>query len=101
LAATALLAPAQAGAGDGVGWNDLRPPNAAEENPLERLTPQQVDWIGEIASGRLIQPRVRTIAAEASGRHEMLSAAQPAQGMDAEERLRRRDALIAPRRKRR
>jgi len=98
LLAVALVAPAPASADDRVGWNDLRAPVAAERNPFERLTARQVDWISEIARGRMMQVRGRTVTGESAARHDMLAAALAAQGLDAEELLRQRDALIEQRR---
>jgi hypothetical protein len=79
-------------------WDSLRPAVAPVDNPFERLTPQQTDWITEIALGRLMQARGRPASAEASARQAALSTRLAAEGLDAEELLRQRDALIAQRR---
>jgi hypothetical protein len=87
-----------AAASDTLDWDNLRPAAAAADNPFERLTPQQTDWITEIALGRLMQGRSRPFGVEASARQAALSAALAAEGLDAEELLRQRDAVIAQRR---
>ncbi len=96
--AGALLATTPAAAIDRLDWDSLRPAAAPVDNPFERLTPQQTDWITEIALGRLMQARGRPVSAEAVARQAALSAALAAEGMDAEELLRQRDAVIAQRR---
>jgi len=96
--AGALVAATQAAASDKLDWNSLRPAAAAAHNPFERLSPQQTDWITEIARGRLMQARGLPVGAEATARQLALSAALAAEGLDAEELLRQRDALIAQRR---
>jgi len=96
--AGALVAATPATAIDTLDWDSLRPAVAPADNPFERLTPQQTDWITEIALGRLMQARGRPVGAEASARQAALSAALAAEGLDAEELLRQRDALIAQRR---
>jgi hypothetical protein len=87
-----------AAASDSLDWDSLRPAAVPADNPFERLTPQQADWITEIALGRLMQARGRPVGAEASARQAALSAALAAEGLDAEELLRQTDALIAQRR---
>jgi hypothetical protein len=94
----ALLAATPAAASDKLDWNDLRPAAAPAHNPFERLSPQQTDWITEIARGRLMQARGLPVGAEATARQMALSAALAAEGLDAEELLRQRDAVIAQRR---
>jgi len=96
--AGALVAATPAAASDTLDWNSLRPASASADNPFERLTPQQTDWITEIARGRLTQARGLPVGAEATARQMALSAALAAEGLDAEELLRQRDALIAQRR---
>jgi hypothetical protein len=96
--AGALVAAAPAAASDTLDWTSLRPTSAAADNPFERLTPQQTDWITEIARGRLMQARGLPVGAEATARQMALSAALAAEGLDAEDLLRQRDALIAQRR---
>jgi hypothetical protein len=96
--AGALVAATPAAASDTLDWNSLRPAAAAEDNPFKRLSPQQTDWITEIARGRLMKARGLPVGAEAKGRHMALSAALAAEGLDADELLRQRDALIAQRR---
>jgi hypothetical protein len=93
-----LVAATPAAASDTLDWDNLRPAAAAAHNPFERLTPQQTDWITEIARGRLMQARGRPVSTEAAARQEALSAALAAEGLDAEELLRQRDAVIAQRR---
>lgn len=93
-----LVAATPAAASDRLDWDNLRPAAAAADNPFERLTAQQTDWITEIARGRLMQARGRPGSTEAAAREEALSAALAAEGLDAEELLRQRDALIAQRR---
>ena len=96
--AGALVAATPAAASDKLDWNSLRPASASADNPFERLSPQQTDWITEIVKGRLMQARGRPVGAEATARQMALSAALAAEGLDAEELLRQRDALIAQRR---
>ncbi len=96
--AGALVAATPAAASDTLDWNSLRPAAAAADNPFERLTPQQTEWITEIAKGRLMQARGLSVGAEASARQAALTAALAAEGLDAEDLLRQRDALIAQRR---
>jgi len=96
--AGALVAATPAAARDKLDWNSLRPASASADNPFERLSPQQTDWITEIVKGRLMQARGRPVGAEATARQMALSAALAAGGLDAEELLRQRDALIAQRR---
>jgi hypothetical protein len=96
--AGALVAATPAAANDKLDWNSLRPASASADNPFERLSPQQTDWITEIVKGRLMQARGRPASAEATARQMALSAALAAEGLDAEELLRQRDALIAQRR---
>jgi len=98
LLAVELFAPVHALADERLGWDDLRPARAAENNPFERLSAQQVECISEIALGRLMQARSRIVTAEAATRHHTLSAALAAPGLDAEELLRQRNALIEQRR---
>jgi hypothetical protein len=86
-----------AAATDTLDWDSLRPAAASADNPFERLTAQQTDWIREIALGRLMQAWGRPVGADASARQVALSAALAAEGLDAEELLRQRDALIAQR----
>jgi hypothetical protein len=83
---------------DWLDWDGLRPAVAPVDNPFERLTPQQSDWITEIALGRMMQARGRPISPEAAARQAVLAAALAAEGLDAEQLLRQRDALIAQRR---
>jgi hypothetical protein len=96
--ASAVVATTPAAAADRLDWDSLRPAAAPADNPFERLTPQQTDWITEFALGRLMQARGRPVGAEALARQAALSAALAAQGLDAEELLRQRDAVIAQRR---
>ena len=96
--AGALVAATPAAASDTLDWNSLRPASASADNPFERLTPQQTDWITAIALGRLMQARGRPPSAEASARQAALSAALATEGLDAEGLLRQRDAVIAQRR---
>jgi len=96
--AGALVATTPAAAIDRLDWDSLRPAVAPADNPFERLTPQQTDWITEIALGRLMQARGRPVGAEASARQAALSAALATEGLDAEGLLRQRDAVIAQRR---
>jgi len=96
--AGALVAATPAAASDTLDWNSLRPAWAAADNPFERLTPQQTDWITEIARGRLMQARGLPVGAEATARQAALSAALAAEGLNSDELLRQRDALIAQRR---
>jgi len=96
--AGALVAATPAAASDKLDWNSLRPASASADNPFERLSPQQTDWITEIVKSRLMQARGRPVGAEATARQMALSAALAAEGLDAEELLRQRDALIAQRR---
>jgi hypothetical protein len=96
--AGALAAATPAAASDVLDWQSLRPAVAPADNPFERLTPQQTEWITEIARGRLIEERGRPADPESSARQAELSAALAAEGLDAEELLRQRDALIAQRR---
>jgi hypothetical protein len=96
--AGALVAATPAAAIDTLDWNNLRPASASADNPFERLSPQQTDWITEIARGRLMQARGLPVGAEATARQMAMSAALAAEGLDAEELLRQRDALIAQRR---
>ena len=98
LAGALMVATTPAAAIDRLDWNSLRPAATPGDNPFERLTPQQTDWITEIALGRLMQARGRSPSAEASARQAALSAALTAEGLDAEELLRQRDAVIAQRR---
>ena len=70
-----LVATTPAAATDKLDWNSLRPAAAPADNPFERLTPQQTDWITEIALGRLMQARGRPVSAEAAARRAALSAA--------------------------
>jgi hypothetical protein len=96
LATLPAASPAQAsGALD---WHSLRPAAAAAddppENPFARLTPQQTEWITEIALTRLMQARGRPVTPELTARQAALSASLAAEGLDAEGLLRRRDALI-------
>ena len=98
LAGVLMVATTPAAAIDRLDWDSLRPAAAPADNPFERLTPQQTDWITEIALGRLMQARGRPASAEASARQAALSAALAAEGLDAEELLRQRDAVIAQRR---
>jgi hypothetical protein len=83
-----------AAATDRLDWDSLRPAAAPADNPFERLTAQQIDWITAIAQGRLMQARGGSVNAEAAARQAALAA----EGLDAEELLRQRDALIAQRR---
>jgi hypothetical protein len=95
LAASPAISPAQAsGALD---WQSLRPAAAAADNPFARLTPQQTDWITEIALARLMQARGRPASNEVTARQAALSAALASEGLDAEALLRQRDALIEKR----
>jgi hypothetical protein len=96
--AGALVAATPAAAIDTLDWNSLRPASAAADNPFERLTLQQTDWITEIARGQLLQARGLPLDAEATARQVALSAALAAEGLDAEALLRQRDVLIAQRR---
>jgi hypothetical protein len=93
-----LVVTTPAAAIDALDWDRLRPAAAPVDNPFERLTAQQIDWITEIALGRLMQARGRPASAEASARQAVLSAALAYEGLDAEELLRQRDAVIAQRR---
>jgi len=95
--AAALAVATPAGATDRPGWESLRPAAPYVDNPFERLTPQQIDRITEIALGRLMQARGRPVGPDTVARHAALSAALAADGLDAEALLRRRDALIAQR----
>jgi hypothetical protein len=96
LAASPTVSRAQAG--DALDWQSLKPAAVAAEdpadNPFARLTPQQTEWITEIALTRLMQARGRPVTPELTARQAALSASLAAQGLDAEELLRRRDALI-------
>jgi hypothetical protein len=94
----ALVAATPTTASDTLDWDSLRPAAASADNPFERLSPQQTEWITEIARGRLMQARGLPVGAEAAARQMTLSAALAAEGLDAEELLRQRDALIAQRR---
>jgi hypothetical protein len=96
--AGALVATTPAAATDQLDWDSLRPAAAPADNPFERLTAQQTDWITAIAQGRLMQARGGPVGAEASARQAALSAALAAEGLDAEELLRQRDTVIAQRR---
>jgi hypothetical protein len=96
--AAASLATTPAAATDSLDWDSLRPAAAPVDNPFERLTPQQTDWITAIAKGRLMQARGGPASTDAGAREAALSAALAAEGLDAEELLRQRDALIAQRR---
>jgi len=96
--AGALVATLPAEASDELDWHSLRPAAAPADNPFERLTPQQTEWITEIALGRLMQARGRPVSAEAAARQAALAATLAAEGLDAEQLLRQRDALIAQRR---
>lgn len=87
-----------AAATDRLDWDSLRPAVAPADNPFDRLTPQQTDWITAIAQGRLMQARGGPFGAEAAARQTALSAALAAEGLDAEELLRQRDVVIAQRR---
>jgi hypothetical protein len=95
--AGAMLASMPAAALDRLDWDSLRPVAAPADNPFARLTAQQTDWITAIAQGRLMQARGWPVGAEAAARQAALSAALAAEGLDAEELLRQRDALIAQR----
>jgi hypothetical protein len=95
-AATAAANPAAAI--ERLDWDDLRPTAAPADNPFERLTPQQTDWITAIARGRLLQARGGLVSDDAAASQASLSAALAAEGVDAEALLRQRDALIAQRR---
>jgi hypothetical protein len=96
--AGALVATLPAEASDELDWHSLRPAAAPADNPFERLTPQQTDWITEIALGRLMQARGRPVSAEAAARQAALADTLAAEGLDAEQLLLQRDALIAQRR---
>jgi len=96
--AGALVATLPAEASNELDWHSLRPAAAPADNPFERLTPQQTDWITEIALGRLLQARGRPVSAEAAARQAALAATLAAEGLDAEQLLLQRDALIAQRR---
>lgn len=96
--AGALVVTTPAAAIDRLDWESLRPAAAPVDNPFERLTPQQTEWITEIALGRLMQARGRPVSAEAAARQAALAATLAAEGLDAEQLLRQRDALIAQRR---
>jgi hypothetical protein len=96
--AGALVATLPAEASDELDWHNLRPAAAPADNPFERLTPQQTERITEIALDRLMQARGRPVSAEAAARQAALVAALAAEGLDAEQLLRQRDALIAQRR---
>jgi hypothetical protein len=96
--AGAVVATTPAAATDRLDWNSLRPAATAADNPFERLSAQQIDWITAIAQGRLMQARGGPVSAEAAARQAALSSALAAEGLDAEELLRQRDALIAQRR---
>lgn len=96
--AGALVATLPAEASDELDWHSLRPAAAPADNPFDRLTPQQTEWITEIALGRLMQARGRPASAEAAARQAALAATLAAEGLDAEHLLRQRDALIAQRR---
>jgi hypothetical protein len=96
--AGAMAAATPAAASDVLDWQSLRPTVAPADNPFERLTPQQTEWITAIARGRLMEERGRPADPESSARQAELSAALAAEGLDAEELLRQRDALIAQRR---
>jgi hypothetical protein len=93
-----LMAATPAAASDRLDWDSLRPAAASADNPLERLTPQQTEWITEIALGRLMQARGRPASAQAAAREAALAATLAAEGLDAGQLLRQRDALIAQRR---
>lgn len=93
-----LVATTPSAASDTLDWDSLRPAAAAADNPFDRLTAQQIDWITAIAQGRLMQTLGGPAGAEAAARRVALSAALAAEGLDAEELLRLRDALIAQRR---
>jgi hypothetical protein len=95
--AGALVGTTPTAASDALDWHSLRPAAAVADNPFERLTPQQTDWITAIAQGRLMQARGWPVGVEAAARQAALSAALAAEGLDAEELLRQRDALIAQR----
>jgi hypothetical protein len=93
-----LPAVSHAQTGDALDWHSLKPAaTAAEdtaENPFARLTPQQTEWITEFAVARLMQARGRPVTPELTSRQAALTASLAAEGLDAEELLRRRDALI-------
>jgi hypothetical protein len=96
--AGAVVATSPAAANDLLDWRSLRPAVATADNPFERLTPQQTEWITEIARGRLLEQRGLPADSNSSARHAELAAALAAEGLDAEDLLRQRDALIAQRR---
>jgi hypothetical protein len=96
--AGALAAAHPAAANDVLDWRSLRPAMAAADNPFERLTPQQTEWITEIARGRLLEQRGLPADSDSAARAAELAAALAAEGLDAEDLLRRRDTLIAQRR---
>jgi hypothetical protein len=93
----AWVATTPAAAIDRLDWESLRPAAVPVDNPFDRLTPRQTDWITEIAMARLMHARGRPVGAEASARQAALAAALAAEGLDAEDLLRQRDALIAQR----
>jgi len=97
LASVALLGSAEADTVDDLDWDALRPPITAEDNPFERLTPDQVDAMREIAVARLMQARGLRPTAESAARQAAQAAALAAQGLDVEALLHRRDTLIAQR----
>lgn len=96
--AGAWMASAPAAALDRIDWENLRPAAAAVDNPFERLTTKQTEWITQIAIGRVMQARGRPASPEATAREAELSAALAAEGLDAAQLLRQRDTVIAQRR---
>jgi hypothetical protein len=93
-----LPAISHAQASDALDWHSLRPAAAATDhpadNPFARLTPQQTEWITEFALARLMLARGRPASAEVTAHQAALSASLAAEGLDAEDLLRRRDAII-------
>jgi hypothetical protein len=96
--AGALLVSAPLAAAEALDWDSLRPAAASADNPFERLTPQQIDWITALARSRLMQARGGLVSADAAARQAALATALAAQGLDAEDLLRQRDTVIAQRR---
>lgn len=81
-----------------IDWADLRPPAAAEVNPIARMTDTQLEALRQIVLGRLMRQRGLQVSDELERAGAEQVAQLAAQGIDADAVLAQRDALIVQRR---
>jgi hypothetical protein len=99
LAGLALTATTPAWASN-LGWSDLVPAAAAEDNPFAKLSDVQIDQLRELAVSRMLAQRLGQRSEAIAQRDSALIAALKAEGVDADATLALRETVIAERRAR-